>query len=136
MKILIGLLFMFYASGLSAQTTDFLFGKWQVEQSLSPKGAPPKMEKELNKLKESYKGASFEFLPNAKFILRAKDDKTSIENGYWIYDATTRSIRVCKWENRDQIKPLLLELSAKTEKDGNTYFWFHEVPVALKVKKL
>ncbi len=135
MKCIIVFFIIFYPGILSAQTTDFLLGKWQVVQALSPKGAPPKMEQELNKLRASYAGASFEFLPEAKFNLRTNDPKNSIENGYWVYDATSKSIKVCKWENKGQIKPFLLELSAKTEKDGNTYFWFDAVPVALKVKK-
>ena len=93
------------------------------------------MEKELNKLKASYEKASFQFMPDARFILRTKDEKTSIENGYWVYDKVTRSIKVCKWENREQVKPILLEFSSKTEKDGNTYFLLDEAPIALKMKK-
>ncbi|KAA5547801.1 hypothetical protein [Adhaeribacter rhizoryzae] len=136
MKYLVSILLIFYMLGLAAQATDFLIGKWQVVQSLSPKGAPPKMEKELNKLKEIYEGANFEFLPDNKFNLIAKDPQNNIQEAYWVYNSATKSIKVCKWENRGQLKPLLLELSARTEKDGNTYFWFDVVPVALKVKKL
>jgi len=136
MKYLVSILLIFYTHGLAAQATDYLIGKWQVEQALSPKGAPPKMEKDLNKLKELYEKASFEFLPDSKFNLITKDPKNSIQNAYWVYNSTTKSIKVCKWENRGQMKPLLLELSARTEKNGETYFWFDVVPVALKVKKL
>jgi hypothetical protein len=91
---------------------------------------PPKLQKQVNKLRASYEGATFEFFQDAKFILLSKDAKGGIEDGYWIFDPVTRIIKVCKWENRNQGKPLLLELSARTEKDGNTYFSLHEVPVA------
>ena len=74
-------------------------------------------------------------MPDARFILKTKDEKNSIENGYWVYDKVTRSIKVCKWENREQVKPILIEFSSKTEKDGNTYFLLDEAPVALKMKK-
>jgi hypothetical protein len=82
MKYLIALIFLFYSRLLAAQTAYSFIGKWHVEHTLSPMNIPPKLQKQLNKLRALYEGATFEFYPDAKFTLRSKDAKSGIGNGY------------------------------------------------------